>query len=125
MTGRELVTDIEEFLIKAAKFIGYMKEEFTKEDLKPGMLVEYDGRLCLVCNSRDGLCLKGEDWSKLLDDSLDLVTKIWGFSIPILSNSLSVAYRKLLYEKKIEKVLTMQEIADKFNIPVEQLRIKK
>jgi hypothetical protein len=32
---------------------------------------------------------------------------------------------KVLWEKPKEIVLTMQEIADKFDIPVQQLRIKE
>lgn len=125
--NRVLVSDMHEFLDKAKKLIGYEeKDEFTEADLEPGMLVDYGGKFYLVCNSRSGLCLIGGDLTVLLNEiPWDKVNRIWGFSIPIFSNSLSTSYRKLLYEKKVEKVLTMQEIADKFNIPVEQLKIKK
>ena len=37
----------------------------------------------------------------------------------------STTNRDLLFQRKEKKELTMQEIADKFNIPVEQLKIKK
>ncbi len=61
MENRELVTDIEEFLTKAAKFIRYMKEEFTKEDLKPGMLVEYWEELYIVLDNHSQLILYGRN----------------------------------------------------------------
>lgn len=143
---RELVIDVEEFLEKAAKLKGFTykrkdMKEFTLKDLKPGMVVEYrnkDKRLVVLVSGelhfigsngvfpsiKEGY---NDDLTYKVDDELDII-KV--YKVEILS-ALDTMFNtsnhclKLIWEREEVKEVTMQEIADKFGIPVEQLRIKK
>lgn len=108
-----------------------------KSDLKPGMVVENkQGVRFLVAemNSElfllghhgfDNLCNYKEDFTNTTSELLS-ICKIYqpkdGNSFETLLTS-----RKgdLIWKRPEEVILTMQEIADKFGISVEQLKIKK
>lgn len=106
-----------------------------KSDLKLGMVVEYangDRRLIAVIN--DELYLIGRHMFAIVksfndDLTYDRDTKI--NIVKVYQPREAVSFSSLLdcknciWERPKEIVLTMQEIADKFGIPVEQLKIKK
>lgn len=140
--SRELVTDVEEFLERAAQLKGfkYKKEmkEFKKSDLKPGMVVEYDdGRRRIVLkDSNDNLFLASDNCicslisfnNNLINERhSDLtINKIYEIdSICNIDCILEGEYLKLIWERPQTVELTLQEIAEKFNVPVETIRIKE
>lgn len=108
--------------------------QMKKSDLKPGMVVQYaDGKKRLVTTVNDELFLMGENMFAELDKfDEDLINKAHNLNImkvfqPKEANSLRTLLEcdNCIWERPQETVLTMQEIADKFGIPVEQLKIKK
>lgn len=106
-----------------------------KSDLKPGMVVEYaNGNKRLVVVINDELYLIGrhmfaivesfnEDLTCDSDPKINIV-KVYQPKEAASLNSL-LDCENCIWERPKETVLTMQEIADKFGIPIEQLRIKK
>lgn len=142
--NRELVTTFAEFFERAEKLIkGYKKEKsmkkFTIEDIKPGMIVEVKNTItntycnCMIIPTVWGLCLSGvTEWEPLSDFEHNLqkdylvINKVYG-----LSKCSKDAYRillenrDLLWERPEEVVITMDEIAKKFGVPVEQIKITK
>ena len=108
--------------------------KMKKSDLKPGMVVQYaDGKKRLVVAVNDELFLMGENMFAELDKfNEDLINEIHHLNIvkvfqPKEAASLNTLLQcdNCIWERPKETVLTMQEIADKFGIPVEQLKIKK
>ena len=108
-----------------------------KSDLKAGMIVEtVNKRLyLLVSNERDGLYgLNNEGWLSSLDFSEDLkcihseshsINKVYSGQQPVGLQYLNDFKGNLLWEREKPKTeLTLEQIAKKFNIPVESLRIK-
>lgn len=136
--NRELVTDVEKFLEEAAKLKGYTykrnnMKKFTKADLKSGMVVETARKKkALVVNnmiiyntSFDNLENYKEDLTNRIIPELDIIkvyeqSDFWGRG---LSNG--IEHGELLWERGELVEVTMQEIADKFGVPIEQLRIKE
>ena len=113
------------------KWIAPMKQKELKDYLKPGYVVEYeDGNKFVITQDVHGNIFgiqlgKAYLWSSLT--VLDSITKVYQIDKPgclhkryIASNSLT-----LVWEKPKETELTMQQIADKFGIDVNQLKIKK
>ncbi len=105
-----------------------------KSELKPGMVVQYaDGKRRLVTAINGELFLMGKDMFAELDKfNEDLINKSHNLDIvkvfqPKEPRSLSALLEcdNCIWERPKEVILTMQEIANKFNIPVEQIRIKK
>ena len=115
--------------------------QMKKQDIQLGMVVEYHcGKRALVIsvnnkvlfsnnngymrleNYNDDLLVvnRHEDSGKWDIDKVFDVT--FGCSIDTMLND---SLLRLLWERQKEVELTMQEIADKFGIPVEQLKIKK
>ena len=97
-----------------------------RSDIKPGdILVNQDGNKYYVVLNSDGklhimsttIFVVGPALNNVLSEDLS-TTKEFSTIIEIRNN-----YGKTLWQKPVE--LTLQEIADKFGIPVEQLRIKK
>lgn len=139
--NRELVTDVEEFLERAAKLKGFTykrknimaKYVINGVEIKPGMVIEIqdndkelsyvvfpllNGRLGLICHNKSS-------WS-----GIEYFIKYYSHKIICIHDLTSeelggLSRGKVLWEKSKEVVLTMQEIADKLGIPVEQLRIRK
>lgn len=112
------------------KWIAPMKQKELKDYLKPGYVVEYD------CGNRhvltqdvhgnvfgveigDSLC-----WTSL-DGPLDGITAVYQINTPgnLHMKNWKNHATKVWERKEVE--LTMQEIADKFGIDVNQLKIKK
>lgn len=106
-----------------------------KSDLKPGMVVEYangEKRLVVTINAELYLIsrasfadVKSFKEDLTCDSNSDInIVKVYQ---PREAASLSTLFecKNCIWERPKETVLTMQEIADKFGIPVGQLRIKK
>ena len=115
-----------------------MEKEFTLNDLKVGMLVELrDGRKYLIAKTIDNELVGTRDSGFMLVERYENDLSFEGCStndiVKVYSirktktnmYSYSTNDRDLLFERKEPKELTMQEIADKFGIPVDQLKIKK
>ena len=112
--------------------------DFKKDDLKAGYVVQFrNGDYQIVTDSIHGLLFlnmrsfievdqyKNELTFDGFNKEVDVI-KVWGFAYDI-SQSLFIGTisRKLLWERKEPKELTMQEIADKFGVDVKDLKIKK
>lgn len=128
---------------KILKWEDFMENKFTKRDLRTGMLIENRiGALYIVGESVDGdKILAGNPSSGYywLDDFEDnLLTKLKYcyedadimkvYSLSQLNSNnytLSKDGRSILFERKETVELTLDEIADKFGIRVEDLKIKK
>lgn len=105
------------------------KVKELKDYLKPGYVVEYEeGNKYVITQDVHGNMFGiqlGEAllWSSLT--SLDSITKVYQINKPgCLHKIYSKDYLTLVWERK-EVELTMQQIADKFGINVDQIRIKK
>jgi hypothetical protein len=108
--------------------------QMKKSDLKPGMVVEYvDGDKRLVTTINNSLFLMSEcAFATLESFNEDLTCDYSGMDIikvyqPKEAANLNslLECERCIWERQKETVLTMQEIADKFGIPVEQLKIKQ
>jgi len=112
--------------------------EFTKDDLKIGYVVQLrNGDFRMVINSFKGAVFMSMDGFSMFGSyKKDLtiggfegkrdVIKIWGFADDIIQSLfIGTISRELLWERKEPKELTMQEIADKFGVDVNDLKIKK
>ena len=109
--------------------------QMKKTDLKPGMVVEYangEKRLVVTINSELYLIsiatfvnvkAFNEDMTCSGNSCINIV-KVY---LPEEAASLNALLQcnNCIWERPKETVLTMQEIANKFGIPVEQLKIKK
>ena len=107
-----------------------MKQKELKDYLKPGYVVEYDdGDQYVIIQDVHGNVFgtqlgKTNQWAPL--KILDRIVSVYQINKPTNLHWVDVnssAVTKVWERKEVE--LTMQEIADKFGIPVEQLRIKK
>ena len=106
-----------------------------KSDLRPGMVVEYaNGEKRLVVTINNELYLIGRSsYADVKSFNEDMtcsgnlginIVKVYQPKKAANLNSL-LDCENCIWERPKEVVLTMQEIADKFGIPVEQLKIKK
>lgn len=77
-------------------------------------VVDFRDRLYLMTNS---FCISTKPITEMMDEDLNPINGHYAISEIKDTNNRSV------WKKPV--VLTMQEIADKFGIPVEQLKIKK
>ena len=135
---RELVTNVEEFLERAAKLKGFTYKrkdimQINGVEIKAGMVIKTkeDNAIYtyvvfpLLNNTLGVMAYDKTRWDTIEDFITFKYSKIIAIYdlIPAKSNFLYTG--KLLWDKSKEVELTMQEIADKFGIPVEQLKIKK
>lgn len=138
MYNRELVTNVEQFLERAAKLKGFTYKrkdimEINGIKIKPGMVIEIqnnDNKLSYVVfpllNGKLGMiCHNKSSW-----DSIEYFIKNYSSKIICIYDLTSEELRglnsgKVLWQKSKEVVLTMDEIAKKFGFPVERIRIKK
>ena len=109
--------------------------QMKKSDLKPGMVVEYancEKRLVVTINSELYLISRNsfadiksfnEDLTCSSDPKMNIVKVYQPKGAASLSTLLQCD--NCIWVRPKEVVLTMQEIADRFGIPVEQLKIKK
>ena len=121
------------YLSKIITLNEYMKN-FSKEDLKPGMVIEYksgEKRLVVEINGELSLISNGM-FAELNNFNKDLtydrnphinIVAVYKTEPDSLSRMLQTT--DLIWKRPEEVTLTMQEIADKFGIQVEQLKIKK
>lgn len=101
--------------------------EINEIEIKPGMVIETQSKgIWVVFPTEKGLAvIKYQENSWYLLESFvkyfkDDIKAVYG-----LSNGDSLTGGVKLWEKPKETVFTMEEIAKKFDIPVEELRIKK
>lgn len=124
--NREVVTDVEEFLKRAAELKGftYKREEIMNingVEIKPGMvIITKDNVPYIAFPTHMGMAFTNN------------ITGGWTLDIPCnitfirdLARDGSLYSGKILWEKPKEVVLTMDQIAKKFGVPVEQIKIKK
>lgn len=109
--------------------------KMKKSDLKPGMVVEYangEKRLIVTINNKLYLINEhvfavvesfSEDLTCNSNHIIDIVKVYQPKEASSLNNMLQC--NNCIWDRQKETVLTIQEIADKFGIPVEQLKIKK
>lgn len=109
--------------------------QMKKSDLKPGMVIEYaygERRLVVAINSRLYLISRdsfadikffNEDLTYDSDPKINIVKVYQPKEAASLHTLLKCG--DCIWERPKETVLTMQEIADKFGISIEQLKIKK
>lgn len=108
-----------------------MKQKELKDYLKPGYVVEYDDGSRFVITQdvhgnnfglQLGAAIRWADFSHL-----DGIVKVYQINKPgALHKTFTYdTHLTLVWEKPKEVELTMQQIADKFGIDVDQLKIKK
>lgn len=111
-------------------FLKPMKQKELKDHLKPGYVVEYDdGDKYVITQDVHGNVFgiqlgKTNQWSPL--KILDRIVAVYQINKPTNLHWIDVnssAVTKVWERKEVE--LTMQEIADKFGIDINQLKIKK
>jgi hypothetical protein len=107
-----------------------------KSDLKPGMVTEYaNGGRRLVIEFNDELFLLSNDnWADLKYHNSNLecsiaedftINKIYQPKVVLGLDILLNSVLPCIWERPKSVELTMEEIAEKFGINVEQLKIKK
>lgn len=96
-------------------------------EIKPGMVIETQStNTWIVFPTEKGLAVTSyqanqwDNFNSFIEDFKDNIETIYDLSD---SNFLTGGIK--LWEKPKETEFTMEEIAKKFNIPVEKLRIKK
>lgn len=120
------------------KWEDFMEKEFTLSDLKVGMLIENrGGERFIIAETIDGRLIGTNEtgFTDLKNYNADMMH--WEFASydimrvynktkrNIKFYTYDTTNRDLLFQRKEPKELTMQEIADRFGIPVDQLKIKK
>ena len=117
----------------------FMEKELTLSDLNVGMLIEIrrGDKFIIAQNEGDIFGTNDSEWLSFDNFEEDMryynrgdyyfdIVKVYG---RCKKNNGFYTYdttnRDLLFQRKEKKELTMQEIADKFGIPVDQLKIKK
>lgn len=124
--NRELVTNIEEFLEKAATLKGftYKRKNIMKIngiEIKPGMVITTEDNIDYIAfPTREGIAFADNSyggWQSNIPRNIVRINDLTKGGN--LSNGL------ILWEKPKEIVLTMDEIAKRFGYPVEQIKIKK
>lgn len=132
--NRELVTDVEEFLERAAHLKGrkYIKKNVVKIngiEIKPGMGIFVDSRLAknlyIVIPTKRGLGVVA--YGLLFTwETLDNFLEVYSSRIVAICDIPNSSIEGItLWKKSQEIVITMQDIAEKFNCSVESIRIKK
>ena len=112
-------------------FLKPMKQKELKDYLKPGYVVEYDdGGRCILTQDIHGKVFgveihNNKHWASLED--LSRIVAVYQITSPsnLHYKVLFKASTKKVWEKPKEVELTMQQIADKFGVDVNQLKIKK
>ena len=112
-------------------FLKPMKKKELKDYLKPGYVVKHtDGLKFVITQDVHGNNFgvqigKANLWSSL--SNLELIDKVYQINKPGALHEICIQehYLTLVWEKPKETELTMQQIADKFGIDVNQLKIKK
>lgn len=112
-------------------FLKPMKQKKLKDYLKPGYVVEYDdGSKFVITQDVHGNNFGLQIGASIMWDSLELldgIVKVYQINRPGALHKTFIydTHLTLVWEKPKEVELTMQQIADKFGIDVNQLKIKK
>lgn len=132
--NRELVTDVEEFLERAAKLKGckYVNKKVVKIngiEIKPGMGIFLDSRLAqnlyIVIPTKRGLGVVAYGLS-FTWETLDNFLEVYSSRIVAICDIPDSSIEGItLWKKSQEIVITMQDIAEKFNCSVENIKIEK
>jgi hypothetical protein len=132
--NREIVYNVEEFLERAAHLKGrdYIKRNVMKIhdiEIKPGMGIFIYDRLAenlhVVIPIKRGLGVIAYGVSFTWYTLDDFLERYSSSIVAICDIPNSVIEGDILWEKPQEIVITMQDIAEKFNCPVESIKIKK
>lgn len=135
---RVLVSNVEEFLAKAAKLKNkHYYSEFTLKDLHSGMIVKLrDGSKRIVIETDKGLLFSGDDtyfFGRCLDNSmtcertpaidiLEVYEVSEGSEISKILDPNNNSKLTLIWKRS--NTITIQQIADKFKIPVNEIVIE-
>lgn len=103
------------------------------DDLETGMLVEIeDNQWAIVLRYKDADCFvsdgserKRRFWGPFCDYRWDEIKRVYSYSNNKNAVNFSTIERNLLYEKKEIIELSMDQIAEKFEVDVKDLKIKK
>lgn len=112
-------------------FLKPMKKKELKDYLKPGYVVEYDeGSRFVITQDVHGNNFGLQIGASIMWDSLETlegINKVYQIDCPgaLHKTFIHDTHLTLVWEKPKEVELTMQQIADKFRIDVNQLKIKK
>lgn len=125
--NRILITDVEEFLERAAALKGftYKRKDIMKIngiEIKPGMIITCENSVDYIAfPTKEGLAFANifvGEWTTTIPGNI--------ITIRDLVENGCLTSGKILWKKPKEKiVLTMDEIAEKFGYDVEQIQIKK
>lgn len=108
-----------------------MKQKELKDYLKPGYVIEYDdGLRFVITQDVHGNNFGLQIGASIMWDSLgrlDYIVKVYQIDRPgaLHKTFIHDTHLTLVWEKPKEVELTMQQIADKFGVDVNQLKIKK
>ena len=117
--------------IATTMFLKPMKQKELKDYLKPGYVVEYDdGSRFVITQDVHGNNFGLQIGASIMWDALqilDYIVKVYQIDRPgaLHKTFIHDTHLTLVWEKPKEVELTMQQIADKFGIDVNQLKIKK
>lgn len=144
---RKLVCNVDEFLSMAAALKGFtyikkedMQKEFTLNDLKPGMLIKYrKGDIRLVLSNINNTLFFADDifasdkieniynldLTHKKNKSFDVVAIYTFVEFDSINSLLKLKNVTCLWQREEKIQITMNEIAEKFNFPVESISIIK
>lgn len=141
LAGVKEEVEVEEILVEDKE----MKKEFTVNDLKVGMLIEFgNGSLYMVLETEDGkklLSNKYGDYVNYLEYVTDdlqsfnadprlAIIRVYGLpkveEVMVAFKMFSTTCRKVVWGEKEKVILTLEEIRSKFNIDKDiEIEIKK
>lgn len=142
---RDLFMDVEDFLEATAKLIGkiyiknYTMKKFTKEDIKPGMIVVTEGGSYLALSVRGGeiYLVREEGFLRLKDYAEDLtlpdVPSLFDIKeVRIPNQDATTIHRVLqdfrcsvvLWKRSEKKRVSFEEVAQKFGVDPSELEIE-
>lgn len=123
---------LEHYKVTTAYLKPIMKQKELKDYLKPGYIVEYDNGTQFILSQDIHGNVFGtslgcvSSWTALLECGNAFIVKVYEVTNPSCYHlGINRAKLPIVWEKPKEVELTMQEIADKFGINVNQLKIKK
>lgn len=128
--NRELVTNVEEFLERAAKLKGftYIRKDIIQIngiEIKPGMIISTSSEILWIVfpikNELAVVSYYSNSWYllksfiKFFKEDIEVIYD--------LSTGDSITSGTILWEKSKEIVITKEQVAEKFNVPIKYLKI--
>lgn len=126
IANRELVTDVEEFLERAAALKGFTYKrkdimEINGIKIKPGMVIITANNIAYIAfPTKEGMAFINTSRGSWYKNTPDNIVKIRD-----LSEGGRIDNGTILWEKPKEVVITMDQIAEKFGYPIEIIKITK